>query len=105
VQTVRSQCDRTVCCRCCLDVLQMLNELQAAQQSWAGQGLLVAPTAVFVLPGALTSQTSSISVPASDAGTDMEEVCEVRAEEGTVRRGVLGGGDMTCCLCVMSTAC
>jgi hypothetical protein len=69
-----------------LDVLQVLNEIQAAQQSWAGQGIVVAPAAVFVLP---SGEALFVYV---DAGIDMEVAFEVRAEEGTLGEGCTTGG-------------
>jgi hypothetical protein len=80
----------------------VLNEIQAAQQSWAGQGLVVAPATVSIL------RNGDVLFTYVDAGKDMEAVSEVRAVEGTLGGGVWlrcararggGGGGVTRCLC------
>jgi hypothetical protein len=69
-----------------------LSEVTAAQQPWAGQGAVVAPAAVCVLP------SKDVLMMYKDGGEDMEQVFKVRAVAGTCwgRCVLVRGSDIAC---------
>jgi hypothetical protein len=78
----------SLCCWCCFDGLQIISEIEAAQQPWAGQGGVIAPASVFILP------SKDVMFSYVYGGEDFEKVFEVRAvAEAILEVGGEGGAE------------